>query len=50
MPIEKSTQYRPSLSIEPLAKPVDRYAEDATGINAEERKPIDPRMPHLPPA
>jgi hypothetical protein len=50
MPYEKSTQYRPSLRVEPLAKPVDRHAEDATGINVEERKPIDSRMPHLPPA
>lgn len=50
MPYEKSTQYRPSLRIEPPAKPVDRLEEDATGINTEDRKPIDPRMPHLPPA
>jgi hypothetical protein len=35
---------------EPIAKPVDRYEEDATGINVEDRKPIDPRMPHMPPA
>jgi len=27
-----------------------RTARDATGINAGKRKPIDPRMPHLPPA
>jgi hypothetical protein len=27
-----------------------RTARDATGINAEQRKPIDPRMPDLPPA
>lgn len=25
-------------------------ARSATGINAKEREPIDPRMPHLPPA
>lgn len=27
-----------------------RTARDATGINANKRGPIDPRMPHLPPA
>jgi hypothetical protein len=27
-----------------------RTARDATGINASHRAPIDPRMPHLPPA
>lgn len=27
-----------------------RTARDATGIDAEARGPIDPRMPHLPPA
>jgi hypothetical protein len=27
-----------------------RTARDATGINAKDREPIDPRMPHLPPA
>ncbi|HVP64072.1 MAG TPA: hypothetical protein VMT82_04190 [candidate division Zixibacteria bacterium] len=27
-----------------------RTARDATGINADKRKPIDPRMPDLPPA
>jgi len=27
-----------------------RTARDATGINAAARDPIDPRMPHLPPA
>jgi hypothetical protein len=35
---------------EVIAKPVDRQETDATGINVEERRPIDPRMPHLPPA
>jgi hypothetical protein len=29
---------------------VGRTARDATGINADKRKPIDPRMPNLPPA
>jgi hypothetical protein len=33
-----------------IAKPVDRFEEDATGINVQDRKPIDPRMPHMPPA
>jgi hypothetical protein len=27
-----------------------RTARDATGINAKDRQPIDPRMPDLPPA
>jgi hypothetical protein len=27
-----------------------RTARDATSINAAAREPIDPRMPHLPPA
>ena len=27
-----------------------RTARDATGINHRKREPIDPRMPHLPPA
>ncbi len=31
-------------------KNVDRYEDDASGINPEDRKPIDPRMPHMPPA
>jgi hypothetical protein len=26
-----------------------RTARDSTGINADKRAPIDPRMPHLPP-
>jgi hypothetical protein len=25
-------------------------ARSSTGINADQRRPIDPRMPHLPPA
>jgi hypothetical protein len=28
----------------------NRTARDATSINPEDREPIDPRMPHLPPA
>lgn len=35
---------------EELAKPVNRLEDDATGINVEDRKPIDSRMPHMPPA
>jgi hypothetical protein len=27
-----------------------RTARDSTSINPEDRDPIDPRMPHLPPA
>ncbi len=27
-----------------------RSARDATGINAAHRRPIDPRMPNIPPA
>lgn len=27
-----------------------RTARDATSVNASDREPIDPRMPHLPPA
>jgi hypothetical protein len=29
---------------------IGRTARDATSINPENRDPIDPRMPHLPPA
>jgi hypothetical protein len=35
---------------EALRKSVDRLEDDATGINVDQRKPIDARMPHLPPA
>jgi hypothetical protein len=28
----------------------DRTALDSTAINAEDREPIDPRMPNIPPA
>ncbi len=28
----------------------DHTAEDSTGINADDREPIDPKMPNLPPA
>jgi hypothetical protein len=33
-----------------LRQPVDRLENDATGINVDGRQPIDPRMPHMPPA
>jgi len=35
---------------EPLAQRPTRTAKDATGINLEQRGPIHPKMPHLPPA
>lgn len=39
---------------EELAKPAvqrpTRKADDATGINVADRKPIHPQMPNLPPA
>jgi hypothetical protein len=31
-------------------KPPHRVARDSTGIRPEDREPIDPRMPELPPA
>lgn len=34
----------------PAAQRPTRMAGDATGINVADRKPIDPRMPSLPPA
>ena len=34
----------------PLAQRATRKAADATGINLDNRGPIDPRMPSLPPA
>ena len=51
----QSTRSMPShtpgtLRSEPIVKPVDRYEDDASGINVEDRKPIDSRMPHMPPA
>jgi hypothetical protein len=33
----------------PLAERPTRKANDASGINADKRGPIDPRMPHMPP-
>jgi hypothetical protein len=35
---------------EPLAERMTRKAKDATGINPEDRAPISPKMPNLPPA
>jgi hypothetical protein len=34
----------------PVVLKPTRMAGDATGINVFDRKPIDPRMPNLPPA
>jgi hypothetical protein len=34
----------------PLRTRMTRLTSDATGINADDRKPIDKRMPILPPA
>jgi len=34
----------------PLKDRMTRKANDATGIRVEDRKPIHPKMPHLPPA
>ena len=50
MPQQDTTRVKPSLRPEPVAKPVDRKADDATGINVEDRTPIDLRMPHMPPS
>jgi hypothetical protein len=35
---------------EPLAQRPTRTAKDATGINVDQRAPINPAMPHMPPA
>jgi hypothetical protein len=55
MPYQDTTRDKPSHTPgtprgEALGKPVDRMEDDASGINPAGRKPIDPRMPHLPPA
>ena len=34
----------------PLVQRPTRIAKDATGINLDQRGPIHPKMPHLPPA
>jgi len=34
----------------PLSQRPTRDAKDATGINLDQRGPIHPNMPHLPPA
>jgi hypothetical protein len=34
----------------PVAQRPTRKASDATGINPDQRAPISPKMPHLPPA
>ncbi len=33
----------------PLAERPTRVAKDATGINLDQRGPIHPKMPHMPP-
>jgi hypothetical protein len=33
-----------------IIRSVNRYEDDATGINVDDRKPIDSRMPCMPPA
>lgn len=35
---------------EPVQQRRTRMASDATGINPDASGPIDPRMPHMPPA
>jgi hypothetical protein len=35
---------------EPGRETGTRTARDSTGVNAADRDPIDPRMPHMPPA
>ena len=35
---------------QPLVQRPTRTARDASGINVEQRGPIHPKMPHLPPA
>ncbi len=37
-------------SKEPGREGIGRTARDATSVNPDKRAPIDPRMPHLPPA
>ncbi len=35
---------------EPGRGPHERTARDSTSVNPKGREPIDPRMPHMPPA
>lgn len=54
-PVPSLTSHRPGERkgverAKPLPERMTRKAGDATGINADQRNPIDPRMPHLPPA
>ncbi len=35
---------------EPGREGAGRTARDSTGINSDKRRPIDPRMPEMPPA
>ena len=53
MPYQDTTRDKPSHTPgtprgEALRKSVDRMEDDASGINPDDRKPIDSRMPHLP--
>jgi hypothetical protein len=47
----RSTGTRPEGSVaNPAGASPTRTASDASGIGTDDRGPIDPRMPHLPPA
>ena len=52
--VDKPSQNRKRRGGEDRAAPVvqrrTRMERDASGRNADSRVPIDPRMPHLPPA
>ena len=39
-------EHRPT----PKQQPPTRKAHDASGINPDQRAPIHPKMPHMPPA
>jgi len=47
-----TTQGKPSppAGTRPPTQSFERFADDATGINVPDRKPIDNRMPSMPPA
>ncbi|MDR5725944.1 MAG: hypothetical protein RB191_00585 [Terriglobia bacterium] len=45
-PSASTRPHKPS----PTPSPKGRPASDATGINVDQRGPIDPRMPSAPPA
>jgi hypothetical protein len=48
--VKRGEEWAYSGTKEPGREGQGRTARDATGINADERAPIDPRMPNLPPA